>query len=77
MPERLAMREQQVLDVLRQSVDKAWVGRSELAGALGRKRLNQGDFEALAALEAKGMIEVDKRPDTRPIGYQMFYRVKP
>lgn len=69
------MRERQVLDALQQEAN-VWINRVELAKRLGRKRLNQGDFEALAALQARGVVEVEKRPDPRPIGYITYYRVK-
>ncbi len=70
-----AMREGQVLEALRKSGDQ-WVKRSELAKLLGRDRLYQLDLEALAALEAKKQIEVERKPDARPSGYVAYYRAK-
>lgn len=72
-----AMREGQVLDALRNAGDK-WVGRSELARLLGREkgRLYPLDLEALAALEATGQIDVERKPDARPAGYVALYKAK-
>ena len=69
------MRERQVYEALRKAGEK-WVKRSELAKLLGRDRLYQLDLEALATLEAKGQIEVERRPDPRPSGYVAFYRAR-
>jgi len=67
------MRERQILDILN-GVSGQWINRTEISKNLGRRRLNQGDFEAIGALQARGLIEAEKRPDPTPIGYQMFYR---
>jgi hypothetical protein len=73
--DRLSVRLDHVLEALRKAGD--WTPRSQLASTLGRKRLNTTDLEALAVLEATGRIEVDRRADNRPIGYMVYYRVKP
>lgn len=69
------VRQTEVLTVLRGQGDK-WIGRTELAKALGRKKLNPLDLQALAVLETVGQIEVERRPDTRPAGFVAYYRVK-
>lgn len=69
------MREQLVLDVLRKHAT-SWITRSDLAAGLGRKRLNTLDLQALTSLEITGKIEVERRPDPRPVGFVAYYRIK-
>lgn len=57
-------------------LDDNWIGRAELAKRLGRpKTLNLTDHAALATLEARGFIEVDRRPDPRPAALVYYYRL--
>ena len=72
--QQLPDREEKVLTAI--NSQSGWVSRSELARLLGRTRLNQLDLQALTALEVKQIIEVDRRPDARPVGFVLFYRSK-
>lgn len=69
------MREQEVKEALR-AFEGEWAPRAKIAHALGRKRLNPLDLAALRVLEVTGQIEVEKRPDPRPIGFITLYRLK-
>lgn len=72
---RLNERQSEIVAALRQHSGE-WLNRLALARELGRKRLNQVDLEALAALEVMGSIEVDRRPDKRLVGFILYYRAK-
>jgi hypothetical protein len=57
-------------------LDNNWCGRAELAKRLGRpKTLNLTDCEALAVLEVKRLIEIDRRTDPRPAAVVYYYRL--
>src|SRR5258706_12412957 len=70
----LSARATTILEIIRAQTD--WLSRNDLARALGRTRLNQGDFVALAELRTLGLIEEEKRSDPRPIGFMYDYRTK-
>ncbi|MBI1864049.1 hypothetical protein HYS03_02470 [Candidatus Woesebacteria bacterium] len=72
MNEGLSIYANKILDLLRQRGE--WMKRSEIAKGLGRKRLTGSHLTALAILEERKLIEVEKRPDNRPIGLIFFYR---
>ena len=73
--DRLPERVENVLNALRSS-ETEWVSRRVLAEKLGRRQLNQLDVAALTLLEAQGQIEVERRPDPRPVAVVYYYRVK-
>ncbi len=54
-----------------------WFPRAQLAKTFGRRQLGTVDLSALALLEERGQIEVQRIPDSRPAGIRFEYRVKP
>ena len=53
-----------------------WFSRAQLARAFGRRQLGTIDLSALALLEERKQIEVQRLPDPRPAGVVFKYRVK-
>lgn len=51
-----------------------WLTRSDVAGALNKRRLNPGETALLDMLAALGEIEVQRVNDQTPMGYHWEYR---
>lgn len=69
----LTDKQRTILEAMRSAGD-TWIDRAELAGALGRDRLNPHDVEMLERLEADGLIETDKRKTG--ITEKLVYRLR-
>ena len=74
LDDRLTQRVNHVLSVLMES-NTNWISRHQLAIKLGRKQLNQLDIVALTVLESTHQIEVERRPDPRPVSIVYYYRI--
>lgn len=52
-----------------------WVQRSEIADAIGKKRLTAGDMAFLEMLEATDFVESTHQDTHTPMGYKWVYRL--
>jgi hypothetical protein len=51
-----------------------WFKRKEIALAVGKRRLTPYDIELLQRLCDEELIEIGKRPNPTPIGFEYAYR---
>lgn len=71
----LTEHQKKILEIIYLSGDQ-WLGRSEIAQAMHKRRLNPYDMECLNLLEERGLILSSKRPSRAPhIEYAHIYRV--
>ncbi|MBZ0293848.1 MAG: hypothetical protein K8L99_14880 [Anaerolineae bacterium] len=62
-----------LLEVL-QAQTGQWLNRKAIAEGVGKRRLTPYDIELLQRLVDEGLVEIGKRPNPTPIGYEYAYR---
>lgn len=75
-PARITPHGERMLEAIRNAGGQ-WVRRSQIAEALGKKRLTQWEIALLGALVNGGLIEAEQRPFSGLAGVQWVYRAKP
>ncbi len=72
-PIRVTSHGEKMLEVL-QKASGEWLTRRQLSDALEKSRLTPYDLDMLELLKEKGLIEMNQRSITGPIGYEWIYR---
>lgn len=73
---RLTAHGEKLLAAIRNAGD-AGCNRSDIAEALGKKRLTQWEISLIEVLLRQGLIEAEKRTVPGVVGYEYVYRAKP
>ncbi len=72
----IADREAVLVAILSQSDAPAWMGRPEIAAAMGKVRLNPFDVAALKSLLKQGRVLEEKHDIPGPISERWEYKLK-
>jgi hypothetical protein len=74
-PGELTAQANKILDAIRANGD--WMNRSDVAQAIGKKRLTPYDMGLLDELATAGLIEATRRDKVGFIPFEWVYRSKP